>query len=73
MCFYHCEYRSLLRTRVLGGLRVLMMFNTMGAIRNSTARTELEIAFDPNDSDPLGTSAMVKRVYAHKSRGLPIR
>lgn len=78
MAFYHTVNgigRSLLEnTRVLGGLRVLMMFtNTMGAIRNSTARTELEIAFDPNDSDPLGTSAMVKSAFMRtRAEGFPL-
>lgn len=67
--------KSLLEdTRILGSLRVLMMFsNTMAAIRNSTSRTELNITFDPKDVDPLSSAAMVKDAFIRaRSQGFPL-
>lgn len=78
IAFYHTVNgvgKSILEnTRILGGLRVLMMFtNTMAAVRNSTARTELEIAFDPKDQDPLGTASLVKSGFMRtRSEGFPL-
>lgn len=67
--------KSLLEdTRILGSLRILMMFsNTMGAIRNSTSRTELNITLDPTDTDPLSTVTMVKEAYMRsRAEGYPL-
>ena len=60
MAFYYSSHgvgKSLLEeTRVLGGIRVLLMFaNTMAAVRNSTSRTNLGITLDPSDTDPMST------------------
>lgn len=67
--------KSLLEdTRILGSLRIMMMFsNTMSAIRNSTARTDLNITLDPNDTDPLSTVTMVKEAFMRsRSEGYPL-
>lgn len=68
MAFYYNKNgvgKSLLEeTRVLGSMRVVLMFaNTMAAIRNSTSRTELGINFDPEDTDPLSTASQVKDAF----------
>lgn len=68
MAFYYNKNgvgKSLLEeTRVLGSMRVVLMFaNTMAAIRNSTSRTELGISFDPEDTDPLSTASQVKDAF----------
>lgn len=68
MAFYHTNQgvgKSLLEeSRVLGSIRVLLMFaNTMASIRNSTSQTELGITLDPNDTDPLSTISQVKDAF----------
>jgi hypothetical protein len=68
MAFYHTNQgvgKSLLEeSRVLGSIRVLLMFaNTMASIRNSTSQTELGIQLDPNDTDPLSTISQVKEAF----------
>lgn len=71
----HGVGKSLLEdTRILGSLRVLTMFsNTMSAIRNSSSRTELNISFDPTDTDPLGTAAVVKDAFMRtRAEGYPL-
>jgi hypothetical protein len=49
--------KSLLEdNKILASLRVMMMLsNTMSAIKNSTPHTGLNITLDPNDPDPSGT------------------
>lgn len=68
MAFYYTNQgvgKSLLEeSRVLGSIRVLLMFaNTMASIRNSTSQTELGIQLDPNDTDPLSTISQVKDAF----------
>lgn len=68
MAFYYTKQgvgKSLLEeTRILGSLRVMMMFaNTMAAIRNSTTTTTLGIRLDPEDTEPMGTVDLVRDTY----------
>ena len=61
-------------TRVLGGLRVLLMLTSaVGQVRNSVPRTSLEIDFDPRDADPVATGEMVKDLHIKsKSDSFPL-
>lgn len=67
--------RSILEnTRVLGGIRVLLMFsNAVNHVRNATPRTELGITLDPNDTDPYGTISLIKNAFLKsRSDGFPL-
>ena len=67
--------RSLLeKTRILGSIRVLLMFaNTMAQVRNSTSRTEVNVQLDPEDTDPFGTLSLVQDgILRSRSEGYPL-
>lgn len=78
ICFDHTNSgvgRSLLEnTRILGGIRVLMMFSdAVSGVRNSTPRTELAVEHDPRNPDPLSTSAMIRDAFvASRSNNFPL-
>lgn len=49
------------KSRVLGSVRVLLMFaNTMAAIQNAASKTNVKVQLDPNDSDPMSTIDIVR-------------
>lgn len=74
MAFDYNKYgigTSLLQqSKIIGGIRALLMFsNTMGSLKNSVARTRLDITLDPNDQDPSSTVEFLMHEYAKTRQG----
>lgn len=59
------------KSKIIGGIRATLLFaNTMAGIKNSIARTRLQITLDPDDPEPDMTVEEYIHNYVRQSRGM---
>lgn len=60
--------------KILAGIRSVLLFsNTMGAVKNSISKTNVEITLDPEDPSPSETVDQMLAEYAkHRSASFPL-